>query len=33
MKDIEYDQNNQTKYYEVIRWSTNHLATIYKQQK
>ena len=33
MKDVEYDQNNQTKFYEVIRWCTTHLASLYKQSK
>lgn len=32
MKDVEYDQEKQTKYYEVIRWAVFHLANIYREQ-
>ena len=29
LKEVEYDQEKQTKYYELIRWSVNQLASEY----
>lgn len=33
MRTVDYDQNTHTKFYEIIRWAVNHLATMYKNRK
>lgn len=33
MPPIEYDQNKQTKYYEIMRWTVNHLASVYLNEQ
>jgi hypothetical protein len=32
-EEVEYDQEKQTKYYEIIRWTVNHLASLYKETR
>ena len=33
MPPVEYDQNKQTKYYEIMRWTVNHLASVYLNEQ
>jgi hypothetical protein len=33
MPEGDYDQEKQTKYYELIRWTVQHLASFYLDSK
>ncbi len=33
VEQVEYDQENQTRYYEIIRWTVNHLASSFIDAK
>jgi hypothetical protein len=32
LQEVEYDQEKQTKYYEIIRWTVNQLASEYRDR-
>jgi hypothetical protein len=32
MQAVEYDQDKQTKYYEVVRWAVGHLGNVYRDR-